>query len=1108
VFTDFANANKMTERQIEIHKGLKAIGPEIAQFYIDGLELIESNLGTKSNLLAHTLREIDGGLRDIFEQKQLKKEFQEQLKNEDLEKLFNKFKEDYKNFDYLSEITFDDFKKEKGHISSVLVSFGFSFDHPLTAKYIKVVRWLAKYAHRSGAFNEPRNPNDIINLWYEFETVLSKLIGNYYALADRIDSLLTLEEPSQEILKTLPNLLNTESREIYFFNGLKSRKWLIHLESEGYFDGSKNPEPIESEENPGFFSMPYWAVLTYLEKIGAENLKSPQNETTEALVRIIDNIYIFRNEQGQRIENYRTDYSIFKVICTLPEQHLNESHFLFINNALQSRWDGLIEHSFNEFIERLISIENKSLLTRGIQLLLLHKVHEGTFDNVHSIFRSYEFQRILSEIKVKIIPFLSSDLLNLVLQKIKEVIEVDRTTFNNITIPAIEDHEQTSFPDKYDCQLVYLLRDTLEKLDAKDIIDTLKILLKEEHPIFNRIAIHTIRVRFAELHELFWGLGKNPLSLPLTKHEVYELLHEHSKSFSTEEIEQVIDWINTKEYYIPDEFKDDDDRVSKSIAYRKKEWLSSLLPNGSENVNQLLSEINAIYNAEVEHPGFDSWHSSLSGTISPLTIDELTKLSVSDTIIYYNDFNKQEHSFMGPSIDGLIDMFTLTVRKNPIKYTVNCNQFLEAPSQLLYSWIRGLGESWRDDKNKFECEEILVTVNKILQQKKFWKSHNGNENYCRWFVSSLLSFIEDGIRDDSHAFEADLLPIIKGILFTILENDTYPVFDYSDLSMTVLNNSKGKIYMALFHYSLRLARKEQKEIERWDNNIKELITSKIESEEDNPLLLHVIGQFLPNIHYLDENWLIENFSKIFPIKSKANWSASINGYFYFHRRPSNLYLKLFLEGGQLQKALSDGEIKGESLNSIIQQICTAYLYSFENVDIESDIIQLLIKIKDENIISSLIYFFWSPRFPFENNVVSRIKPFWIEIYKCASKHENEKIDSLILSGCCKWLDSIDKIDKEIFEIVLDSIRYVNQRDRYSVIEALSKHINNTTEEVGLILVELFKIEVNYDISRGKLIEMVEILYNRGFKEIADKICFLHGEKGFHFLRELYIKFNA
>ncbi len=86
----------MTEKQLEIHKGLKAIGPEIAQFYLDGIQVVDSDLRTKSNLLAHILREIDGGSRDISEQKQLKKEGQKQLKNKGLEKVFDQFKEDYK----------------------------------------------------------------------------------------------------------------------------------------------------------------------------------------------------------------------------------------------------------------------------------------------------------------------------------------------------------------------------------------------------------------------------------------------------------------------------------------------------------------------------------------------------------------------------------------------------------------------------------------------------------------------------------------------------------------------------------------------------------------------------------------------------------------------------------------------------------------------------------------------------------------------------------------------------------------------------------------------------------------------------------------------------
>ncbi len=59
----------------------------------------------------------------------------------------------------------------------------------------------------------------------------------------------------------------------------------------------------------------------------------------------------------------------------------------------------------------------------------------------------------------------------------------------------------------------------------------------------------------------------------------------------------------------------------------------------------------------------------------------------------------------------------------------------------------------------------------------------------------------------------------------------------------------------------------------------------------------------------------------------------------------------------------------------------------------------------------------------------------------------------------------------------------------------------------MILVELCRNEVNYDISRGKLLKMVEILYDNGLIDLGNKICLLHAEQGFYFLRELYVKYN-
>jgi hypothetical protein len=1099
----------MTERQNEIHKGLNSIGPEIAQFYLDGLELINSNLGTKSYLLAHILREIDGGLRNIFEQKQLKEKFQKEIKQEDLEKLFDKFKEDYKNYDYLSDITFQDFKKEKGHISSIMVSFGFNFDHPLSAQYIKIARWLSKYAHRSGAFNEPRDPSDIINLWNKFEDVLSKLIGNYYALADRIDSILQMDEPSEEVLKTLPNLLNTESRFIYFFNGLKSTKWLIHLENEGYFDGSLNPEPIESEDNPGFYSMPYWGVLQYLEEVSKQNLETPEKGISETLVRIIDGISLFKKEDGERIDNYRTDYTLFKLICKIPEEYICDGYFSFIKESLQSKWNGLIGHSFTDLLERLIQLKSKKLLLKSIELLLTHKyIEEQPFDKVHSIFRSYELTRILTDYKPELIAIAGLELLHIGIEKAKEVIKLDKSTFNNISIPAIENHKQTSFPDKYDCQLVYLIRDCLEKLPAQDIIEILKGLLASEHPIFMRIAVHIIRVRYKEFKDLYWDWDNNPLNFTLVKHEIYELHKEHSVSFTDEEIKLVLKWIEEKEYYIPEEFKDEKEKVNKSIAYRKKEWLTSIIPSGYDDVTKLIKELNSINDAVVEHPGFDFWHSSLTGNISPLTIDEILKLTIEETIAYYEEFNKQTHDFMGPSVDGLIDVLTFAIRKNPKKYNNNCNPIINAPSQIRYSWMRGFNESWRDEKLNFECYEIFQIVIEIIKHEEFWVAHNSNDNYNQWFISSLLSFIEDGLKDDRHAFEPEDLPAIKEILFIVFDQDKHEVFDYSDLSMTVVNNSKGKIYMAFFQYSLRLARLERIDTDRWDNDVKTLISGNIESNNENPLLFYVLGQFLPNIHYLDESWMIKYFNKLFPIESEINWSAALSGYFFFNRRPNKLHFKLLLENGHFEKAILNDAISGESKNSLIEQICTAYLYEFDKVDLKSKIVQTLIGSKNESVYSSLIYFFWSPRFPFESRVIDKIKPLWIDIFNESIKLKNVEIDNYILSGCCKWVNSISEIDEEIFDVLLKSIGFVNQQDRYSVIESLSKHINNYPERVGLILIELFKKEVSYDISRGKLQEMVEILFEKGQIEIGNNICLLHAEQGFHFLRELYIKYNT
>jgi hypothetical protein len=1100
----------MTDRQNEIYKGLNSIGPEIANFYFDGVNILSCDLASKSYILAHLLREIDGGLRDIFEQERKKEQFQKEITAEALEKLFNEFKEDYKHYDYLKDITFEKFKAARGHISSIMVSFGFSFESPVSKQYIKVALWLNKYAHRSGAFNTPRAPKDVIQIWSEFEEVLSNLIGDYYALADRMDSLVQMEEPSGEVLRVLPNLLSTESKYVYFFSTLKHPKWLTYLFKEGYFKGSLNPEPIEAVDKPGYFSMPDWRILQYIEEVSNQNLLKQDPIISETLVLIIKDIISYKKDDGCKVENSRTDYSIFRVICALPEKYISDEHFDFIMEVQAGKWYSGVSFDYGILLERLINIGNKGLLVKAIGILLKHRyVEEETYEKVFSIFQPYDLSRMLADYKPKLIGCCGLELLEIAIKKATEVIKLDQSMFNNISLPALEDHEQTSFPENYSCQIVYLIRDCLEVLPREHILVTLKNFLAHENPIFNRLAIHTIKLRYDEFNELFWKWNDNPLNNTLVKHELYELIRIHSKEFSPDQIDQILYWIENQSYEFLEDIIGEEEKVKSLIAYSKLEWLSAFGDTSDPRILKLKEQLSNGKDINLDHPGFDSWHGSIVGTISPLTIEELVKMNIEDIVSFFKEFSTTKQSFMGPSINGLSDVIVLAVRKNPNHFNSYCDAILDSPTHFMYSWIRGLHECWRDEKITFDCVEILQTVRSIIIKSGFWNEYNESDVHARWFISSLLSFLEVGLQDDLHAFPPSLLKLIKEILICIFEKDEYEVYDYKNLTMTVLNNPKGKIFMALMQYSLRVARVEPKPANMWDEDIKRIFTRIITAKEDAPLCYFVLGQFLPNIQFLDSDWLSQNFKNIYPNENENNWIGSMSGYFVFHRRPNKLFFGLFKEHGHFQKAFQNNfeNLDEGAMQNIIEHVCIAYLYEELDVNFDNPLIKTMINTKNERCYSSLIFFFWSPKFSLDKSVLHRIKPLWGRIFLNSIELKDPQIDKYILSGCCKWVSSIPEIDDEIVEWMKQSAKFISQQDRYSIINGLSKHINTTPGKVGEILLELFKNEVSYDVSRGKVKEMVKILFENGYKKIASDICIIHAEKGNHDLRDIFIKFK-
>ena len=103
---------------------------------------------------------------------------------------------------------------------------------------------------------------------------------------------------------------------------------------------------------------------------------------------------------------------------------------------------------------------------------------------------------------------------------------------------------------------------------------------------------------------------------------------------------------------------------------------------------------------------------------------------------------------------------------------------------------------------------------------------------------------------------------------------------------------------------------------------------------------------------------------------------------------------------------------------------------------------------------------------------------------------------------------IDKIDVETLKWLKLSAKYVGRGfNSASFVEALRKHVTQTPKEVGVIYLEMLNHGVYPDYAPTDIQEIVRILYNQGYKEDADKICYLYAAAGFDFLRSLYEEYQ-
>ena len=556
---------------------------------------------------------------------------------------------------------------------------------------------------------------------------------------------------------------------------------------------------------------------------------------------------------------------------------------------------------------------------------------------------------------------------------------------------------------------------------------------------------------------------------------------------------------------------ENDERHARSVAYSRRKWLSTLLETGNEKVIAAYEKYDRLCAGNTDSSATMP-KSGAIGTRRPLTVNELSKMSNAEIADYLNNYQETEIIGM-PFLEGrgLADTLAECVEAEPQRFANNLLPFQSVGNLYQSSLLRGFLNAW-GNKKTFDWAALLGFIRHILASEHFWaEQYEDGFNYRNWILSATTDLISEGTKDDTHAFDAQLLPLAEEILLILVEKAQQSVSTLDNLPTDVLNSDRGRAFSAMIDYALRFARTNESEYTdcRWPYSIRADFTKRLDrSVEPSLEFSYTLGFHLPYLSYLDKEWVHLNINRIFPQHDEDHWQAAFSGYL-LHPGVREEFYALLKAHGHYQKALSTRFADAEVLNGLIRHICTGWIEDSEILDNKASLIYQLIHSDNPNLLSAMVYFFSRRADNLSDKVKIKVTPAWRALFEVLSEHTGEAKYQEVLSPLSQWIELIDKIDDEVLAWIKASINYLDKVPGYAltlskVIEALQKHVLITPEKVGEIYLKIPESELWFleHTQKNEVEKTIRTLYKKGHNATAEAICERFAKAGALFLRSV------
>lgn|GEM_PF-4849349 len=920
-------------------------------------------------------------------------------------------------------------------------------------------------------------------------------MNSFYDLVFKIDTY--LKKPEIASLKSIIELFSHEGIEKYFWYALCNNEDLEHniwfrILNENDMFNINNSKEIEKVNDKDFIA--FWRPLEYLEKVSLDLQDDGNQKQINGIInKLIDN-YNELFKQGYILHGH-IYWITFKILSNLDAKYISLEHLVFIKFVLSNNDKTLISGDLGgKFFDKIFETKKLEIIKSFFDLILSFELDQSGSRELNSLVESY-WLRELGKDKVDSIPLdYRVEILEVALEKIESILEYDERAFNTIWIPSIEKSSQERFGASDISKVCLdLSRDLLEKIESKNIYEKVQLLIKSKSSIYKRLSIHAINFHYNDLKQIFWSIDYNPIDQSELNHELYKLFENHKDDFSEHEAKQIIEWNENQDFEYLKKVEDYEKYIDKWMNNDKRKILYALKDSEKNSVfKKEFEKYDSKLEFQNEHPEFNSYTSS--GIIedkSPYTSNKILEMNLEDLVKKTIEFTESNSFGDKPNKRGFSKEIEKAITDNYERFINKLNLLVTMPVDYQYFVLRALNSNIKS----YSREELLLYIDYLeLLIKNF--EFKGEYNPLVFEFNEFISKISSS--EANINIEKETAKKIVNIFDDLKEKIKYYVSSDTNKS-DILNSNEGQFYTSIIIFSLKIARDKLNDNEniRWNPKLKEIIEGDLSSKKSFQLF-EVIGRYLPNLFYLDEEWIKSKLEYLFMAGSDIHVESAYKGYFSNH----TVYLKIFEvlnHIGAIEKAL-DYSFAEETNKSVVEFICFAFISDVDD--------RLIYKITDSGNYEQrqkLIQFFQNRGTGKDIDIKKHLIPLWNKLLVSLEDKEFKPLYNELL----QWMNAIKIIDKELYDLIIETIVKIESFPMYhtDILRNIYKLADTNIKEVASILILLLEKFDFYIYQNEKMISTVESMYKAKLTEEGNKIVNALGEKGNYKFRELYISYN-